>query len=263
MPGRRALHRRVHREAVLGLGNAHRQVAKPQALVFLQLSFGDRCELHASGMVDTGSNGANLFRQGQAVFIEEFHLRFALIHLVQHRLGQLSGAFTTGCPVIRGHCPHAQLLADGLDQRHLLLSVIRETVDAHHRGQAKLLQIADMPLKVGRPFSQRRQVGNPQLAAGNTALHFESPNGADHYGGIRAQSRVPALDINELFRAQIGTKARLGNHHVVQGQRSPGCGDGIAPVGDIGKGPTMNKHRIVLQALHQVWLQGFFQQYGE
>ena len=77
------------------------------------------------------------------------------------------------------------------------------------------------------------------------------------------QTTTAASGRNPVCRAQVGAKAGLGNHHVIQSQRSPGCGDGIAPVGDIGKGPTMNKHWIVLQALHQVWLQGFFQQYGE
>lgn len=74
---------------------------------------------------------------------------------------------------------------------------------------------------------------------------------------------MPALDINELFRAQVGAEAGLGNHHVIQRQRGPGGRDRIASVGDIGKRPTMDEHRVMLQALHQIWLQRFFQQYGE
>ena len=74
---------------------------------------------------------------------------------------------------------------------------------------------------------------------------------------------MPAFDIDKLFRTQVGTESGFGHHHIVQRQSGAGGSDGIAAVGDVGERPAVNKHRVVLQALHQIRLQRLFQQHRQ
>ena len=76
------------------------------------------------------------------------------------------------------------------------------------------------------------------------------------------QVRHAALDVQEFLRAQIRTETGLGNGVVSQLQRSLGGHDGVAPVGDVGKGTAVDEGGGPFQGLDQVGLEGIHQQGG-
>ena len=89
---------------------------------------------------------------------------------------------------------------------------------------------------------------------------FHGADGSHQHHGRGLQTCHTALDVNELFRTQVGAEAGLGNHIIRQLQCGPGRGHAVAAVGNIGKRPAMHKGQVVFQGLHQVRFDGVFQQ---
>ena len=116
---------------------------------------------------------------------------------------------------------------------------------AHQVGQA-LLHVFD--LRQGGVFLAR------------AAVKGQGAHRGHHHRGVRGQPRRPALDVQELFRAQVAAEARLGDHIIRQGQGHAGGDDGIAAVGDIGEGTAVHQRRRAFQGLHQIGLHRVLEQ---
>ena len=83
--------------------------------------------------------------------------------------------------------------------------------------------------------------------------------GHDHHR-VGLQPRHAALDVQKLLRPQIRAEARFRDGIVPQLQSHPGGGDGVAAVGDVGKGSAVDQGRSMLQRLNQIGLQSVLQQ---
>ncbi len=91
---------------------------------------------------------------------------------------------------------------------------------------------------------------------------FKRPDrGHDHHG-VGLNAAFSALDVHEFLCAQVGAETGLGNGVFRQPHGHFRGDDAVAPVGDVGEWPAVDKRRIVFQGLHQVRLQGVFQQHG-
>jgi len=71
-----------------------------------------------------------------------------------------------------------------------------------------------------------------------------------------------ALDIQELLRAQICAKARLGHNVVSQLQAQLGGNGTVAAVGNVGERPAVDDGGVMLQCLNKVRINGVFQKGG-
>ena len=143
---------------------------------------------------------------------------------------------------------------------HFGARVVGEAVHGHHRLQAELLEVGDVPRQVRRPGSHRVRRWRGQIGLRHAAVHLQRPHGADQHHGIRAQAGLAALDVEELLRAEIGPEARFRDHDVRQAQGGAGGHHGVAAVGDVGEGAAVNQSRIAFQRLHQIRLHGVAQQ---
>ena len=120
--------------------------------------------------------------------------------------------------------------------------------------------VAYMLQQIGKPPLQRFQVLLIQFAQGNAAAMLQRPDAGYDNDRIGSKSGHTAFDIQEFFRPQIGAEARLCHTVISQLQCHAGGGYRIAAVGNIGKGPSVDDGRRMLQGLDQVGLQGIFQQ---
>ena len=102
-----------------------------------------------------------------------------------------------------------QCAAAVLHQLQLRLGVGGETVNGHHTGQAvDLGDICHVLEQVGKAGLQGGQVFTPQLGFGAAPVVLEGADSSHHHHRIGVEPGQTALNIQELFRAQIGARSR-------------------------------------------------------
>ncbi len=95
-------------------------------------------------------------------------------------------------------------------------------------------------------------------------MHLESAHRGNQHHAVRNQPASTALDVEELFHADVGAKARFGDDIPTGTQLDSNLvgDDGRVARGNVGKRPGMNKSGAANQGLHQVRHQRVFQQDG-
>ena len=123
-----------------------------------------------------------------------------------------------------------------------------------------MFHVVDVFEQIGQTALHRFHVFVVQIGFFYAAVVFEGAHGGDDDGAIGAQTCQPRFDIAEFFRAQICAKARFGYGVVAQMLRQARCQHGIAAVRDVGKGPAVHQRGAACQRLHEVGLNGVFEQ---
>ena len=95
---------------------------------------------------------------------------------------------------------------------------------------------------------------------GDASVHLQRPHRTHQHDGVGPQAGLPAFDVQELLRAQIGAESGLGDHDVAQRQRRFRGHHRVAAVGDVGERPAVDERRIAFEALHKIRLQGIAEQ---
>lgn len=93
-------------------------------------------------------------------------------------------------------------------------------------------------------------------------MHLEGPDGSDDNHGIGFDPGKAALDVHELFSAEVGTETGFGDGDVPHLHGQFGGDDGVAAVGDVGKGTAVNEGRRVFNRLDQIRFDGIFHEDG-
>lgn len=96
--------------------------------------------------------------------------------------------------------------------------------------------------------------GGARRDVGPAAVHLERAHGGDETDGARAQAAGAALDVEELFHANVRAKAGLGNDKAVLAHKLEGDlvgDDGRVAVRNVGKGARVHKHGRALHRLHE------------
>ena len=97
----------------------------------------------------------------------------------------------------------------------------------------------------------------------DAAVVLQGPDGRHHHDRIGPQAGHPALDVDELLRAEVRPEAGLGDHDVGELERGAGGDHRVAPVRDVGEGSAMHERRRVLEGLHEVGGQRVLEQHRE
>ena len=116
--------------------------------------------------------------------------------------------------------------------------------------------------QVGHTLLQCLQVLVAQVSLGHAAIVLQGADGGNDDNRAGLQASHAALDVQELLSAQVSAEAGLGDGVVRKAHGDLGGGDGVAPVGDVGEGPAVDKRGGVLQGLDQVGLEGVLEQGG-
>ena len=220
-------------------------------------------EVDPVGAVDLGGDGFDLLRDGESQVVEEAEVRLLFALAEPHDLfGQSHAAFASVGPYVGEDHPRAHGLDALGEQGHLGIGVIGEAVDGHHHRRPEQLHVLQVFLQVLHAGPQSPQVLFLEIAQGHTAVHLQSPDGGDQHDAIGDHTGVATLDVEELFRTQIGTEAGFGDAVVAQLEGHTRGLHGVAAMGDVGEGPTVNDGRRVLERLYQVGHEGVFEQHG-
>ena len=99
-----------------------------------------------------------------------------------------------------------------------------------------------------------------EVGLGDTAVVLKRTGSRDDHDGTGANARHAALDIEELLGTEVGTKAGLGNGNIAKTHGHAGGHDGVAAVGNVGEGTTVDKRRRALEGLNQVGLERVLEQ---
>ena len=180
-----------------------------------------------------------------------------------HLPGQGHASLAALAPDLAESHVDAQSPAPVLHQLELGLGVGGEAVDGHHARQAKDVgNVAHVLKQVGQAFFQGLQVFLIQVGLGRAAVVLEGADGGHHHHGGGGEPGQAALDIQKLFRPQVGAEAGLGDGVVPQTHGHAGGDDAVAAVGDVGKGPAVDEGGGALQGLDQIGLHGVLEQGG-
>ena len=220
MPRRCTQQRRVGGERILGLGDAHRQVAVPfgRQLAEPGTNFAIGGDFRCA--VDRRGDGFDLFPQGSVIGVDEgmvSSVRRSLVGItnVHDNGGEVSGPESTIGPVAcedDWHVHRFDVRAKEIDFR---IGVAEELVDGHHSRDAEVIpHVGDVPLQIDQARLQRVQVLRGEVISRGAPVMLECSHRRDDHRRGGTQSRTTTRDVDELLRTEVGTKSGFG-HDIV------------------------------------------------
>ena len=218
----------------------------------MDVLLGRRGEVDAVGAVDLPGDDPDLLLDGEAHIVEWLEVRFPGREDGEDLLGHRFAPLPPFGPDIRERPrgpPARHGVEDGLD---LLVSVAGETVERHDRRYAELGDVGDVGLEVHHPPLQRRHVGGAEGVLLDAAVHLERTHRGYDDHGLGLEAPEAALDVEELFGAEVGAESRLGADDVGEPEGQLGGDEGVAAVGDVAEGTAVDDGRAPLEGLHQV-----------
>ena len=87
-------------------------------------------------------------------------------------------------------------------------------------------------------------------------MGLDGPYGGHQHSGVRLKVVEARLDVHEFLEPQVGPETRLCDHEIAVGKSEAVRDHGVAAVGDVPEGACVHQHRLALQRLHQVGLDG-------
>ncbi len=161
----RALGVRVGGKAVLGLGDAHREIAKPGFLQFVEAVFDGAVAGDVAGAIDLLGDRLDLVAQRHLIGIENAELGAAAFGELDDGVGKLRRAFAAARPMVGDHRldphPGAQLLQPA----KLGFGIGAEAVDRDHRRNPEPAQVFERALQIGEALFDGRDILRPKPIA--------------------------------------------------------------------------------------------------
>ena len=240
-------------KAVLSFRHAHGEV--PVTLLQLceavthRLLGGDiRCAINFRG------DGLHFVPQAHLIGVKRREGSFPGLHQVHDLPGEFLGAGAAVGPMGRNNGFGTVLGGDLADHRHFRHCIRDEPIDGHDHRHTETLQVLDMTGHVGATDAHGVEVLVLQIGHGNATVHLQRPQGSHQHYRRRLEARFAALDIEELFGAQVRAETRLGDHVVGKLEGRLGRHHRITAMGDVGERSAVNNGGVVLESLHQIRL---------
>ena len=251
---RRAELRLVVGEAVLRLCHAHGKLSEALRIERFELSARLIGEYDAAPAVYPARHGGKLFlyRVRQRVGEAEILRHRAQAHDLVCKLLSACAALGPHLAQLRVHARGAALL---LHEPQLRRGVGGEAVYRHNAVQPiGVLEHVHMPHKVRQARRKRGKVFLVQRRFVRPAVHFQRAHRRHDDRRVGLQPCRAALYIQKLLRAEVRAEAGLRHSVIAQMHRHARGRDGVAPVRDVRKRPTVHKGGRALQRLHEVGL---------
>ena len=142
----------------------------------------------------------------------------------------------------------AQVAGRG-DGAQFRVRVAGEAINGDDRFEAEQARRRDVLAQVVQPALDGLMVRLAQPVARDAAVMLERAHRRYQHHGIGDQARVAALDVKELFHANVGPKAALGDDVIGQLEGDLVGDDRRVAMSDVGKWPGVDKSRLALQGL--------------
>ena len=120
-----------------------------------------------------------------------------------------------------------------------------------------------MLVEVGQSGAKSFEIGLRDLVEGYTAVHLQALCCGHQHSEGGLQAGFAALDVVELLRSEVGAEARFGNDVVGVRHRHFRGHNGVAAVGDVGKGAAVYERGGVLCGLHEVRFERIFEEHHD
>ena len=127
---------------------------------------------------------------------------------------ELFNAFTAIGPMGTQKGPHANLPRGLHDCRDFFLSVRMEPVDGNDRRHPEFANVLDVTPQVGTTDPYRIHVPGIEVLFADPTVHLQRSNGGDNHRRAGFKTRLAALDVKELLRAEVSAEACFC-HHIV------------------------------------------------
>ena len=145
---------------------------------------------------------------------------------------------------------------------HFGVGVGDEAIDGDNRRYAEFTHVFQVSLEIIATLGDRGAVLVLEIVLADAAVHFEGAHRGNDHRRCRIETGLAALNVEELFRPQVGAETGFRHDVVTQFERRARCQHRVATVRNIGERPAMDEHRIVLQGLYQVRHQCILEQHG-
>ena len=136
------------------------------------------------------------------------------------------------------------------------------TIEGDDNGLSEALHVTDVTVQVLQTFRQSFGIWLLDVFKCHSAMHFQTLCSGYNDNQSRLESRLAALDIEELLCTQISAEACLC-HHIVTERHRHLCGDHAgASMGDISERSSMYIGRCMFCSLYQIGIEGIAHQHG-
>lgn len=247
----------------MGFGHADGQVSKAGLSELLEAGLCLRGENDAARAVDASGDGGELLHDRGGGLVKEGEGGGLGGQVIEQRLGEINRALATGTKDVGDGAGDATGGAEGLDEVVIGGVVGVKLVEGHDDRAVELGGGVEMSGEVFEAFFEGGGVGLGEGVKGGATVHFEGADGGHQDDGGGSESALTALDVDEFFTAEVEGKAAFGHDEVGVGEGHAGGNDGVAAVGNVGKGAAVEKGGHALDGLDEVGLDGVPQERHE
>src|SRR3712207_2739071 len=189
-------------------------------------------------------------------------LRGTILYCIRYQMCQLYSAFSAFDKSIIHGKAYFQSLAMLAHQLDFLIRITSKTIICHHNRLSELPEIMDMLVQVAQSFFQTFHIRLFQAIETYASVHFQSLRCSDNHRQTRTNATLTAFDVIEFLSSQICSESGLRNHIIAKSHRHFGSKNGVASMSYIGKRSAMYESGSAFGCLHQIRMNGIFQQHG-
>ena len=138
-----------------------------------------------------------------------------------------------------------------------------EVVERDDDVRAEILEVLNVGVEVDEALLQGFDVGLADFGERHAAVPLEGLGRGDEHHRGGGEARGAALDVEELFGAEVRAEARFRDGVVAELERGARGDDRVAAVGDVRKGAPVHEGGVPFDRLHEVGLYGVLEERDE
>ena len=177
--------------------------------------------------------------------------------------GEFLGAFAALRKAVANREAAAEFGDARADHFDFFVRVGVEVVERHDDVRAEVLEVLNVGVEVDETLLQGFDVGLADFGERHSAVPFEGLGRSDEHHRGGGEARGAALDVEELFGAEVGTEARFRDGVVAELERGARGDDRVAAVGDVREGAPVHEGGVAFDRLHEVGLHGVLEERDE
>lgn len=243
-------------EGVLGFRHAQGEAVESVLAEQLDFRFSGIGQMHAISAIDARGDGVKFVFDGVFQFVELGKGDAFFRQGGEEGFGEVDGTVTSLSEDVGGGAGDVALLAEFVDESEFLLAVVGESVNGDDDRSLKLGGAVEVGGEVLQSCGKSDVVGVGEGVEWSASVHLEGADGGDDDDGFGLQSGLTAFDAHEFFAAEVEGKSAFGDGEVGMGKGHAGGKDGVAAVGDVGKGTAVDECGHAFDGLHEVGFDG-------
>ncbi len=125
-------------------------------------------------------------------------------------------------------------------------------IQRDHARHAEVPHVLDVFFEIRQAALERAQILDAEILLVRAAVHLERPHRRDDDRCFGIQAAHAALDVEELFGAEIRSESRFGHDEIGERERRARGKNAVAPVRDVAERTGVHERGAALERLHEV-----------